>query len=448
MRHNGIFTGLTLLSALFFLASCINTDHTLGSAFVPDSQDISVHTITLDLPLGESRPVADLQSQMSSSVTVGSLGTAISSEGLMSVNAATDSIIWGRNPSVHRVYLSFSRDTTLILQDDQLYIPQNLYVHQLTFELDSTHANGSLDIFKGEYYTATPVSDGGCVYTGDDIYIVDLKKSVGERLLQIPMEVLDSAELFMKQFYGFCLRTEQPDSQTDGNAGRLTVFDLSGSSLYLVWDYDDENGNRLRSTASFQLGQYYSLNLYRNGGTPADNGGDILVRGLSGNKPRIEAASLRKAVTDWAAADGIALENLVVAKATVEFPFEYDGDLHRFDHYADNLFPCRRTLTDGLPYYTPIEEINDTDLENGSIDRSLLRYKSNISLYLQDILQRDAGGLTDEDDLWMMPTTAYYNSYTGATYYYADNVYYSQTVLNGTAAERHPVLKLTYSVLK
>ena len=150
MKHTGIFTGLTLLSALFFLASCINTDHTLGSAFVSDSQDISVHTVTLDLPLGESRPVADLQSRMSNSVTVGSLGTAISSEGLMSVNAATDSIIWGRNPSVQRVYLSFSRDTTLILQDDQRYIPQNLYVHQLTFELDSTHANGSLDIFKGD----------------------------------------------------------------------------------------------------------------------------------------------------------------------------------------------------------------------------------------------------------------------------------------------------------
>ena len=35
MRHSGIATSLALLLAVFFLASCITTDPTLGSALVP-----------------------------------------------------------------------------------------------------------------------------------------------------------------------------------------------------------------------------------------------------------------------------------------------------------------------------------------------------------------------------------------------------------------------------
>ena len=48
----------------------------------------------------------------------------------------------------------------------------------------------------------------------------------------------------------------------------------------------------------------------------------------------------------------------------------------------------------------------------------------------------------------MMSTVSSVNSNTGETYYYADNFYYSQMLLNGTAALRHPLLKITYTVLK
>ena len=173
-----------------------------------------------------------------------------------------------------------------------------------------------------------------------------------------------------------------------------------------------------------------------------------MVEGLNGNKPWLDAGQLRSAVADWARSKDIPLENLVITKATVEFPFEYGGDSHQLDHYASSLYPCQRTVTDGLPYYTPVTDINETDLENGAINRSQLYYKSNISFYLQNLIKKDAGSLTDEDDLWFMPTIAYYNSTTGVTYYFADNVYYTQTRLNGMDAARHPVLKLTYTVLK
>ena len=449
MRHSGMVTGLATLLALFILSSCINTDPTLGSALVSDSQDITIQTVTIDLPLSESRPAADLQSRISNGITVGNIGSDFYSEGLMSVNAASDSVDWGKNPVVRKIYMTFTCDSIQAMRDDQLYIPQNLYVHRLNFELDSTHVNGTQARFQTAYYDPDPVSTGGSIFTGDASWSVELKKEIGEELLRIPMETRDSAELFMKQFYGFCLRTDVPDDPriAPDNSGRINLFDLSSSYLYLLWDYTDDEGNRKSTTAYFQLGQYYALNIYRNlrDNDPAD--GSLVVQGLSGSKPRIEAARLRNAVASWAQSRNIPLENLVIAKATLEFPFEYSGDMHQFDHYAASLYPCKRTIVDDTyPYYAPLEELGESSVESGTIDRSLLVYKAGISFYLQDLLKKSS--VTEEDDLWLMPTLSYYNSTMGTTYYYTDNVYYSQTRLNGTSAARHPVLELTYTVLK
>ena len=451
MRHCGIATGLATLLALFFLTSCITTDPTLGAALVSDSQDITLQTATIDLPLGESRAVADLQSRISGGLTVGSIGSHFYSEGLMSVRASSDSVTWGKNPTVRRIYITFTCDSTMALQDEQLHIPQNLYVHRLTFELDSTHVNATQARFQTAYFDPEPVSLGGSIFTGEESWSVDLKKEVGEELLRLPMETRDSVELFMKQFYGFCLRTDLPDNPRIApvGSGRLNLIDLSSSYLYLSWDYTDDDGKRNNSTTYFQLGQDYALNLYKNlqDNTPTD--GSLVVEGLSGSKPRIDAARLRNTVASWAQSRNIPLENLVIAKATVEFPFEYSGDMHQLDHFAHTLYPCKRALVnDKYPYYAPLDELGETSVESGSIDRSLLCYKAGISFYLQKLLKKEAGSITDEDDLWLMPTFSYYNSNTSTTYYYADNMYYSQTVLNGTNAARHPVLKLTYTVLK
>ena len=87
-------------------------------------------------------------------------------------------------------------------------------------------------------------------------------------------------------------------------------------------------------------------------------------------------------------------------------------------------------------------------MEHGSIDRSQLCYKSNISIHLQKLIQRSESGITSEDNLWLMGTVTSVSNTTGETFYYSDNVYYTQTMLNGTAALRHPLLRITYTVLK
>ena len=451
MRHSGVILSLAALLTAFCLASCITTDRSLGARLVPSNQDITLHTATLDLPV--SLKMADsLQTAVSQSITVGAIRTKtfglLHCDAAMSVTAASDSIIWGGNPTVRSLTLNLVVDTNLVVNPSQLYIPQNFYIHQLNVELDSTMVyNNSLS---EKDYNPEILSEGGFVYTGGDSYTVKLKEKIAQRLFEIPMATLDSAELFMKAFYGFYLRCDDPVEGLDG--GRLNLFDLSSSTLTLTYEYDAEDGNRKTNTAIFQVGTRYTVNVCNAGSRQleSDNPADaIFMEGLSGIKPHIEALRLKDAINAWAAAQQIPVENLVIAKATFSFPFEYDGDRTQFDYYAANIFPCKRTPnSSNFVRYTPIDEINDTNLESGLIDRALLEYKSNVSIYLQDLVKRDRSQITAADDLWLMPTLTYYNSNTGATYYYADYFYYAQSVLNGTAAARHPVVTLTYTILK
>lgn len=449
MKDKGISYVVALCLAFFGLASCITTDPTLGTGIVPSNQDISLHTVTLDLPVG-MKMADSLQSSISKSATVGAIRSAtfglLHSDAAMSITAGTDSIVWGLNPSVRSISLSFSLDSALVLNASQRHIPQNFYIHQLKVPLDSTTIyNNSLST---DDYDPFLLTEGGLVYSGSESYTVSLKKEFGERFFSYPMATLDSAELFMKEFYGLYVRCDDPEEGMNG--GRLNIFDLSSSRITLEFEYDDEEGNRKSSSAYFNLGDHYTVNVYTAGSRElekADPADGLYMEGLCGIKPHIDARQLRKTVADWVASEGFPLEDLLIAKATFVFPFEYHGDRTEFDNFSSSLFPCRRKEANNQLIYSPIEEIQDGDLEVGKIDRSHLWYRSNLSFYLQDLIKEDPASITAKDDLWMMPIVSYTDSY-GSTYYYADQYYYTQNILNGTAAERHPVIQLTYAVLK
>ena len=450
MKKTGVLLGLAALLSLSCLVSCITTDNTLGSALVPANQDISIHTATLDLPV--SMKMADsLQTSINSSGTVGAIRTErfglFHSDAAVTLTAAYDSIIWGKNPSVRRLSVTLTRDTTLVVDASQLHIPQNIYFHLLKNPLDSTLIyHNSLSAAD---YEPEPVNDGGVIYTGDDSYTVNLKSRVGELLFKLPMSTLDSAELMSKSFPGFYLRCDDPTEGLEG--GRLNIFDLSSSYLSLTFDYDDDNGNRRTGTSTFMLGQYYAVNITSSGSRAleqADPAEALYMEGNCGIKPHISAAELKRTVEQWASANQIPVEKLIIAKATVSFPFEYDGDRNQFDYYSTNLFPCKRSTKSDQTLYAPLSELEDGDMESGTMDRSNLCYTSNISIYLQSLLRRDSNSLTAADDLWMMPTLTSYNSNTGVTYYFADYYYYAQNYLNGTGAIRHPKIHLTYTILQ
>lgn len=450
MKKTGVSFGLAALLAMSCLVSCITKDYTLGSGLVPAIQDISVRTATFDLPVG-LKMADSLQTSISQKGTVGAIRTdrygLYRSDAAMAVTAAYDSISWGKNPSVTSVKLVLTRDTTLVVDPGERYIPQNLYVHRLKVVLDSTTIfNNSLT---ENDYDHEVLSLGGLVYTGDDTYSVELDKKLGEELLKIPTATLDSAELFMKAFKGLYIRCDEPLEDCEG--GRLTTFDLSASYINFTYQYDDENGNRRSKSENFLVGEEYAVNICTAGSRPLEEplAADALyMEGNCGIKPHISAQELRGVLERFAAENQLELERVLIAKAVLKFPFEYTGDYKQFDYYATNLYPCKRTKNaSGSRIYTTLDEIEEEDLESGYIDRSNLCYTVNVSMYLQNLISRKASDITTNDDLWIMPTITLYSSTTGVTFYYPDYYYYSQSRLNGTSDARHPVLQLTYSVL-
>lgn len=450
MKKTGVSFGLAALLAMSCLVSCITKDYTLGSGLVPAIQDISVRTATFDLPVG-LKMADSLQTSISQKGTVGAIRTdrygLYRSDAAMAVTAAYDSISWGKNPSVTSVKLVLTRDTTLVVDPGERYIPQNLYVHRLKVVLDSTTIfNNSLT---ENDYDHEVLSLGGLVYTGDDTYSVELDKKLGEELLKIPTATLDSAELFMKAFKGLYIRCDEPLEDCEG--GRLTTFDLSASYINFTYQYDDDNGNRRSKSENFLVGEEYAVNICTAGSRPLEEplAADALyMEGNCGIKPHISAKELRGVLERFAAENQLDLERVLIAKAVLKFPFEYTGDYKQFDYYATNLYPCKRTKNaSGSRIYTTLDEIEEEDLESGYIDRSNLCYTVNVSMYLQNLISRKASDITTNDDLWIMPTITLYSSTTGVTFYYPDYYYYSQSRLNGTSDARHPVLQLTYSVL-
>ncbi|MCR5710745.1 MAG: DUF4270 domain-containing protein [Bacteroidales bacterium] len=453
MRNHGMIAGLIVLPILFSLVSCIEKNPTLGSALVPSNQDIAIHTVTLDLPV-TLRMADSLQTSISGNATVGAIRSRdyglFHCDAAMSVTSANDSVIWGKNPSVRRIYADFVLDSVMLMDKSQLHVPQNLYIHQLKVDLDSTTVyHNSL---KADCYDTEVISEGSVIYTGGNTWTVNLKKTVGEKLFKIPMETLDSAKLFMKTFPGLYIRCDDPE---DGNlGGRLNLFDLSSSFIYLTWDYDDDEGHRRTKTTAYQLGTYFTVNVATAGSRSLENADPreaLYAEGLCGIKPHISAKALRDEIDRWMereTLEALSPDNILVTKATLTFPYTYDGDTERYGYFGSSLFPSRRIKGNVGTIYYPLSELNYSEFESGSIDRSRMEYVSNVSFWLQELIRRDKSKITEADDLWMMGTVSYTDSYNGTTTWFSDYFYYTQTQLNGTAAARHPVLKLTYSVLK
>ncbi|MBR6270130.1 MAG: hypothetical protein IKR30_06150 [Bacteroidales bacterium] len=505
-----------LAAALLMLAassSCVNTDNALGNNLVPSNQDITIKTVEFDLPV-DQRLSDSLQTTLSSQVVFGSINNGeygvYNIGSAVSVTPMTDSIIWGGNPVVRDCYIRMPVSSSDFMSEDQKYIPQNVYVNLLQAPMDSTHVyNNSLPekARKGEN-----VCDGHYVYTGGDSLLIHFTAAFAEKFFKIGREALDSTELFVKEMPGLYFSTDPADQGT--GSGRISTFDVSSAYLTLKYTSTTDQGYRRDTTAYFYLCNYQGLKTIDGGNKSLerDSAPDrIVYEGLTGVKPHIDGHKLRKMLDDWMKENDIDNEALLVAKATLEFPFEYSGDPEQFNNYPDNLYLSTRTRGTLYTIYSPIGEIYSEAYDKGSINRSLFCFKPDAALYMQTLIRKKLEDVTDQDDIWVIPnvtyttssgSSSYYNPYSyydpysyygygyspygyggygyspygyggygyspygygygydyygymgtsssssDETYYYVDTSNYAFCILNGTAAERRPKLKITYTVLK
>lgn len=445
----GILLSATLLS---LTSSCITKDYTLGNSFIPSDQFISLRTADFDLPV-QLRMADSLQTSSSGSISVGSISTNLFGTTRIAAAAtltpSVDSIIWGKNPTVVNTYLSLTLSGAQYMSDDQQYILQNLYIHELTSPLDTTdYYNNSLTDMD---YNPVPVSDGAVVYDGTETILIPLKKEFMAKLFQYTMEQLDSTEYMVNHFYGLYLRADDVEEGSEG--GRINDFSISDSYVVMTYSYIDDDGNQKEKTLSFDLGQYWTVNRVSSGSSHLvtdDAKTAIYSDGLCGVKPFISAKAIKQMLDKWMQQNNLDKSKILVTRASLEFPFEYTGSGSDYGNYPTNLFPCRRMFSDDtkkIIYYNPNTEIEDNTFNHGDINRSLFYYKPDAGIYIQKLIKGNLNDFNSTYDLWLMPTITYVDSNTGKTYYYVDYNNYYQMVLNGTKSARHPVMHLTYAII-
>jgi len=450
MNRIKVLAGLVATAALFSISSCITIDHTLGLSFIPTDQYFSVDIVDIDLPVHQV--MADsIQTSATSSTTFGAIQTTTYGKmyamGVFSITPNTDSLIIGDNPVFKKMYATLALDDTQQLSDDQKKIPQNIYLYQLNKELDSTMIY-SCSITKKDL-KPTPISKENSIYVADDETDIVLTEEFAKPFFDLTFEEIDSAELFMKKFYGIAIMTDETPDGFYG--GRLNSLDLASSTAYLTYESTNWEGRRRDTTIQFQLGAYYSLSSFTCGSreiAEKDQVDSIIhMEGIAGVKPVIYGNELKKAITDWAESVGIEdLNKLVVTRASLIFPFEYTGTPSDYDNHPVNLFPNYRLADSTTVVYSPIDEINDDGSSHGETNMSLFEFRSDASYFIQDLLRKET--FTFSDDLWMMPTMTSTGSDGTTTVNLTDFFYYSLCTMNGTACERHPKLRLTFTVIK
>lgn len=452
MRHLNRFSGIVFLLLAAAASSCINTDNTLGSIYVPSNQDISVEIAEFDLPV-TLKLSEEIQSQSSTlmfgSITTSDYGT-IKVGAAAAITPALDSVEWGAEPVFKDMFLQGGVSQKGVLSPDQAMIPQNIHVYALNRALDSTlvYANS---ISKADL-AATRIMKGSSIYLGGDSVKVHFTKEFGEQFFKATRNELDSIELFAKRFFGIYIETDPVEEGLTG--GRINQMEISSTRAVLEFTSTNEKGERRDTSIIFNVGKPYYCNTFTAESKRLETErptNTLLYEGLSGVKPHVSAKALRNMIAQWAVARGIDVSRILVAKATIELPFEYSGNYSEIANtYPTNLFPCQRVYDDAdkSTLYIPLPEIYNSNVNNGVINRSLLCYKPDAGNYIQGLLKKEANSITEYDDLWLLPTISITNSTTNQVYYYADYFNYNIAKLNGPASKRKPKLRITYSVLK
>ncbi|MBP5505899.1 MAG: hypothetical protein J6X89_07345 [Bacteroidales bacterium] len=419
---------------ILITSSCITVNQTLGSVYAPSDRDLKVHTVSFDLPVGMK-----MANQLQTSTSYFVLGNlvdetfgATNAEFAATVNPP-DTLPWGKNPVYKSAKIQFLKFSIQTLGDCQEEIPQNIHVYALKAPMDTTK------IYSNSYgpddYTLEEIAEGAVMYCGGDTLTIPLKDSFARKYMDATQQELDSTDLFIKRFYGIYVKSDRPLASTSG--GRLTKF--SAGVLRFTFNSTNDLGKQRDTTVLFPIGSSYATETYTHESAAFEVDGNnnlqkIYYEGLAGIKPHISGEAIRDSLVDWAAKTGVNLKDVIVARATIELPYDVtNGDYTEADSYPAALYPVTRYkyIYDDYQYY-PLSAIYDSSYDRGDINRSLQCYKPDVTLYVQNVMNMISADkpLNDSWDLWL------FNYYTGEesedddSSSYSYNDYYNNYLYN------------------
>ncbi len=450
-----------LLMTAFTVFSCITVDKSLGEQYVPEDHDLVVKTVSLKLPV-TLKSEDSLQGVSSDYATVGAIRTSQFGLAGFGVSAnicpPTRSFKFGKDPVIKYIYLSAPVKSSLVIDDSQTAIPQDIFVHRLKKRLDSTTVY--CNSVTSADYDPVPLNLSSATYFGGDTIKVYLKNEYGTELLSAKPEELDSLDLFINRFKGLYVRSSAPEGNLDG--GRMSHIQRSSAAIVMKYNFQPEwkEGLERKDTIVYMsFGDGYCLNTseYGSANLETDQPLDILpVEGVAGVKPYVDAKALKSIIDAWVKENGYDNKKIIVSKALFSFPFEVPGNFD-MTKYPQYLFPTQRYANtikseDGKDinqkYYYLFDDVNTPGNNLGAINRSLCEYYGDISPMIQKMINKDASEINGRYNFWLAPLQSIKNQYNGTVSYHPDVYNYYVGKINGPEAVRYPELKILFAVFK
>lgn len=432
---------LPLLLALFGAAvSCIRVDKTLASEFIPDNQDVTMHTAVVEVPM-YMHIIDSMPTSGSGYLIVGSVNNPVygrtTSSGALQI-LPVGKADCGDNPVVKSCYLSIRLGRKAVFSPEQAFIPQNIYVHKMLADLDKLKCY-SCSLGPGDY-EAVPLSKKGSIYTGGDTLTVYLDPAYGLDLLNSTREERDSMDCFTARYKGLYFTTDE-----QGEKGRLNYFNISDFSLYVKYTVD--GCDSLRVFYANERGP--NLNVCTHGSRRLETAGPaetLYFEGMDGLKPYIDMSGLVGNIRAEAERNGVDPRRIIISRAEMTLAFEppADGDYSRLSHFPDSLYPCYKKVTDTTCGYYPVDDLY-YDTRAGAMNRTKYKYTFDIGAFVQKKLSCETLGKAD--DPCLIPLVKYQDIY-GKTSFAIDNYRYSLGDFYGNLSKSPPSLRITYTVLK
>ncbi len=445
--------------------SCITIDKSLGSEYIPGEQKVIIKSASFRLPVS-MKAMDSLQGVSESFMMLGAFRTEefgvakFATAG--NIAPTSTSLDCGKDPRVVTTYIHIPladlsstslTKSSIILDPSQEGIPQNISVYRLKKFIDTTDVyNNSIN---STFYDPIPVNVGTTQYFGGDSLIIHIDNRIGQEIISSTEAERDSLDLFARNIRGLYLECDTPVGTS--NAGRLNLFNRGSAFIYVKFNFQPtwaENLDRKDTLIAVALAYDYCVNTssFESKEMVYDNKDLLYVEGAGGVNPYIDVQALKDTLDNWAAKEGYDPSKIVIAKATINLPFELPENLDLVDYrYPDYLFPTQRRFlnnTSDLIYYYPFEDYNTTGNGLGAMNRSLMCYSSDFSMGVQEIINKDKSELDSSYNIWLYPLMYEEDQYYGTTYYYINNYSYYNGRINGPAAERYPELKIVYTVLE
>lgn len=442
-----------------FLSACVPVDNRMGQDFIPTNQILSINTREFQAPmitcLADSMYMASPSYVGFGAIHSPWFGTTVVG-GLVQYAPYSLEEDYGQDPVVQSLFMDIPMSEFMVFDQDERYIPQNVFVYKITKDLDNLEVYSSS--FNESCYDPIPVSKSGTLFLGRDTLRIEFTDSFAYELLQADSSERDSSAAFTRRYKGLYFTTETMPGVENG--GRINYMDLSSAYMYLKYKVGDAD-SLLTYYMNTTYGISYNTAKHQSEALISDQPSKyIYYEGLSGVKPCLDMPALIKEIEDWGLAQNppVPRNRILISRAELVLPIEapQNEDYTLADLAPASLYPCKKTVNDTLTYYTVLGDIYN-DNPGGTLNRTKWEYSFEITSHLQAMLKQTEP-CTQKDNLWIMSTiksesssssSYYYYSYSSGTTtnYYVDNYSYKNVVLNGNLSSRPPYVRITYAVL-